>query len=210
MKILGKSVLYENLREVVDPEHTAVVVWDIHRDFVNTAFNKKEFVPNLKLFIETARKNKIPIIYTKQVPLPRDYESGWRIYMLMKRLGVDSPEKLPPFLPPGSPEAEIPSELSPRGDDVVIDKHSLSIFIGTHFERMMRNKGINTLLFTGLKTEIGIDSSARDAAARYFYTVVVEDCVSTDDKVLHESSIRTLRRVCLVIPSTDIMKEWKR
>jgi nicotinamidase-related amidase len=91
----------------------------------------------------------------------------------------------------------------------MIDHHTLSIFIGTHFEYMMRNRGIRTILFAGLRTEIGIDSSARDAVNRDFYTVVVEDCVSTIDEELHESALRTLRRVCLVVPSRDIIKEWK-
>jgi hypothetical protein len=37
----------------------------------------------------------------------------------------------------------------------------------------------------------------------------VEDCVSTINEELHESALRTLRRVGLVVPSRDIIKEWK-
>jgi len=73
----------------------------------------------------------------------------------------------------------------------------------------MRNRGVNTILFTGVSTEIGIDPSARDSANRGFYTIVVEDCVSSSDKEMHESAIKILRKVCLVIPSQDIVKEWK-
>ncbi len=99
---------------------------------------------------------------------------------------------------------------APSPNDIVINKHTASIFIGTHFEHMMRNSGIKTLLFTGISTEIGIDSSARDAANRGFYTIVVEDCCSSPDKEMHESALKILRRICLVKSSKDIVKEWNR
>ena len=127
---------------------------------------------------------------------------------------MDEPEKLPSFLQPQVPESEIhfeiPSEVSPLDNDVVINKHTPSIFMGTHFENMMRNRGINTILFAGISTEIGIDSSARDSSNRGFYTIVVEDCVSSSvSKEMHEAALKTLGVVCLIIPSNDIMKEWK-
>ena len=73
---------------------------------------------------------------------------------------------------------------------------------------MLRNRGINTILFTGISTEMGIDSSARDSANRGFYTIVIEDCVSSPDKDMHESALRTLKSVCRVMPSIEIIKAW--
>ena len=131
----------------------------------------------------------------------------------MKRFGVDEPEKLPPFLKPRVPESAthlaIPGEVGPEDNDVVLHKHTPSIFIGTHFESMMRNRGIDTVIFTGIATEIGVASSARDSSNRGFYTIVVEDCVSSSSKELHEAALKTLSSVCLVIPSKDIRQVWK-
>lgn len=204
-----KLLIYRNLKEIVAPEHTALVVWDVQNALVNSVFNKAEFLQNLKALIAAARSAKIPITYTKITPLPRPYESPWRIFMQMKRFNVDDPEKLPPFVQPGTPESEIHQEVSPIDEDMVLNKYTTSIFVGTHFEYMMRNRGINTILFTGISTEIGVDSSARDAANRGFYTVVIADCVSSFDKDLHESALKTLKRVCLVTPSRDIIREWQ-
>ena len=201
--------IYRGLGEVVAPEHTALVVWDVQNALVNTVFNKAEFLSNLKVLIAAARSSKIPIIYTRITPLPRALESPWRLYMQMKRYKVADPEKLPPFMLPGTPEAEIYPDVPPADGDVVLNKHTASIFIGTHFEHMMRNRGINTILFTGISTEIGVDSSARDSANRGFYTIVVADCVSSSDKELHECALKALTRVCLVMPSREIMAEWK-
>ena len=128
--------------------------------------------------------------------------------MFMKRSGVDDPDKLPVFMRPGTPDSEINEQVCPLENDLVLNKHTASIFVGTHFENMMRNSGINTILFTGISTEMVIDSSARDSANRGFYTIVVEDCVSSPDKDLHESALRTLKSVCLVMPSVDIIKAW--
>lgn len=202
-------MIYDNLQEIVDPEHTVLVICDVQNWPVEAAFNKEEFLKNLKLLIKAARSAKIPLIYTQMTSLPIQYESSWRIYTLMKRSGVTDPEKVSPFMPPGSPESEIYSELSPIGDDLVLNKHTTDIFIGTHLENMLRSRNINTLLFTGVSTEFGIDPSARDSSNRGFYTIVVEDCVSSSDKEMHEAAIKLLRKVCLVMPSQDIMKEWK-
>ena len=208
MKAPGTPVIYRNLREIVDPEHTALVIWDVQNGLVSSAFNKEAFLKNLKLLIKEARSKNVPIIYTKITPLPREYESPWRTYILMKRLGVD-PEKPPPLLRPGSQESEIHGEVSPANDDFVLNKHTANIFTGTHFEYLLRNRGINTLLFTGISTEIGIDSSARDSSSRGFYTIVVEDCVSSSDKEMHELALKSMVKVCLVLPSRDIIKAWK-
>jgi nicotinamidase-related amidase len=50
--------------------------------------------------------------------------------------------------------------IKPRQDEILIGKHTGSIFIDTGFERMLRNAGIFTIVFTGTATEYGIESSA--------------------------------------------------
>jgi nicotinamidase-related amidase len=91
---------------------------------------------------------------------------------------------------------------------MVLPKHSASIFIGTHFEYLMRNRQIETLIFTGIATEIGIDSSARDAGNRGFYPIVASDCVSSSSKEMHDAALKILPAVCLVMPSDAITAQW--
>lgn len=200
----GKPSIYLSLKEIVDPGHTALVVWDTQEGLVDSIFNRKQFLANLKSFIAAARKNHIPVLYTKITFPPDGYESPWRTFMLMKRYGIDTIEKIPKFL-----TSEIQAEIGPVGDEPVIAKPTPSIFIGTNFEYMMRNRGIDTVLFTGIATEIGIDSSARDCSNRGFYTIVVQDCVSSSDKEMHESALKALKTICLVTPAADITAEWR-
>lgn len=202
--------MYTELGQIVNPKHTALVVWDVQNALVSSAFNKDEFLRNIKTILHIARDTNIPIIYTKIVPLAPAYESPWRTLMQMKRHGVDQSEKLPPFMVPGSWEAEIYPDVYPHKADLIIDKNTTSIFIGTNFENIMRNMGISTLLFTGISTEVGIDSSARDSSNRGFYTIVVSDCVSTSIKEMHDAALLTLQRVCMVIPSGEINNCWNK
>jgi nicotinamidase-related amidase len=198
-----------DIKDVVAPEHTCLVVWDVQNALVNVIFNREQFLKPLKSLLAVARRNNVLIVYTKITPLPPAVESPWSIYMRMKRSGIDDPAKLRPWMVPGSPEAEIPAEVKPAESDLVLHKHTGSVFIGTHFEYFMRNRGIKTILFAGISTEIGIASSARDASNRSFYSVVLSDCVSSSDKEMHEAALKVLSRVCLVMPSADVTANWK-
>ena len=202
------SRIMQTLPEIVSPEHTALVVWDVQNGMVKDIFNRDEFLRNTKQLIEEARRHRIPIFYTRITPLPRSLESPFRMFMMMRRLGIDDPEKLPVHLPAGSPQSEIHLEIAPREGDTVMDKNTASIFVGTNFENMLRNSGIKTVLFSGITTEIGIDSSARDAVNRSFYTIVISDCVSSQIEEMHQASLKTLTRVCLILPSGEITRAW--
>ncbi len=205
----AKPMLYTSLKDIVDPKHTCLVVWDVQNILVNAIFNRDQFLKSLTAFVEAARKNRVLIVYTKITPLPVSVDAPWRVYMNMKRFGVDEPKKLRQWLVPGTPEAEIAEAVKPAADDIVLNKHTGSVFIGTYFEYYMMNRGISTILFTGIATEIGIAASARDSGNRGFYTVVLSDCVSSADKEMHEATLKVLPRVCLVMPSTEVVAHWK-
>jgi len=203
-----KTRLYLDLREIIDPDHTALVVWDVQNLLVERAFNRETFLENTTTVIDAARKAGVPVIFSKILPLNRDYESPFRTFMMMRRFGIQDPEKLPLFLQPGTPESEIHEAVAPNENEIVLDKHTPSLFIGTHFEAMMRNRGIDTLIFTGITTEIGIASSARDAVNRGFYTIVVEDAVSSASEELHYACLKILKSVCLVESYQTIVGNW--
>lgn len=204
----GRTKIMTRMEEIVDPAHTALLVWDVQNALFDRIFNQEAFLMKMIGLIENARSHQVPIVYAKITPLPREYESAFRTYMTMKRMGVDDPDKLPQLIVPGTPNAEIQKDIVPLDDDIVFNKHTTSIFIGTHFERMMVQRGIRTILFTGISTEIGIASSARDSANRDFYTIVVGDCVSSQDQEAHEMTLKLLERVCIVSNSESLIKAW--
>lgn len=205
-----RTKVFTRLEDIVDPSRTALLAWDVQNALYDRIFNQESFLKKMKRLIEKARSHQIPIIYAKITPLPKKYESAFRTYMFMKRFGVDNPDKVPQFIVPGTKSAEIQEDISPQDGDIVLAKHTASIFIGTHFERMMHQNDIKTILFTGISTEMGIASSARDSANRGFYTVVVGDCVSSHDQKAHEVTLKLLERVCIVSESEALIKAWQK
>jgi nicotinamidase-related amidase len=202
---VGETVVYETLSEIIDPRHSCLVVWDVQNGLVNRIFNKDEFLTNLKGLVDALR-NRMPVVYTLITPPPRAYQSSWYIYSLMRRYNIKEVDKLPNFMASGSPEREVPEAVHPGKDDILLKKATASIFVGTNFENLMRARGITTLLFTGIATEYGVESSARDASNRGFYPVVVSDCVSSMDKDAHERSLKNLERLSIVATSAEILR----
>lgn len=180
------------IKDFLKPEKSVLVVWDVQEALVNAIFNKNEFIQNVKTVISKARSKNIPIFYTKITPLPERFESAAR--KLFYRGGFN----------PG----EIYPDLKPEPGDFVLNKNTASIFIGTNFEYMIRNASIQTIFFTGIATEIGVETSARHAMNLGFLPVIIEDAVSSGDKEAHERSLTNLRKMMVIMKSSEIIKIW--
>lgn len=200
MQKIGDKVVYNSIEEILDPSHTALVLWDVQRALTKMIFNKEEFSKNLNSLVELARKSNIPIFFTSIQMLSKRFESPAIIYHLAKhefdRLFEQFTTEDMDFI------------IKPKQDEIVINKHTASIFIDTGFERMLRNAGIITVVFTGIATEFGVESSARDALNRGFYSVVVSDCVSSPSKDGHERSIENMKNLITIINSKEIENVW--
>ncbi len=159
-------------------------------------FNKEEFSENLNSLVEAARELNIPVFFTTIQTLSKRFESSANIYTLHK-LGFDR-------LYEQINTEDMEFTIKPKQDEMVINKHTASIFIDTGFERMLRNAGIITIVFTGIATECGIESSARDAFSRGFYSIVVSDCVSSPHKDGHTRSIENMNNLITIINSNEI------
>jgi nicotinamidase-related amidase len=201
-KIGDNKIVYNTIEEILDPSHTALVVWDVQHGTTKVIFNKEEFSKNLNSVVELARKSNIPIFFTPiQIPSKR-FESSAIIYTLGK-LGFDR-------LFEQFTAEDRDFTLKPKEDEIVINKHTGSIFIDTGFERMLRNAGIITVVFTGIATEFGVESSARDAFNRGFYSVVVSDCVSSPSKDGHNRSLENMKSLITIINSKELYNIWSK
>jgi nicotinamidase-related amidase len=199
MQKIGDKIVYNTIEEILDPSHSALVVWDVLRAFTKMIFNE-EFSRNLNSIVELARKSNIPIFFTSVQMLSKRFESSANIYTLGK-LGFDR-------LFEQFTTEDMDFIIKPKQDEIVINKHTASIFIDTGFERMLRNAGIITIVFTGIAREFGIESSARDAFNRGFYSVVVSDCVSSPYKDGHDKSIENMKNLVTIINSKQIENVW--
>lgn len=179
-----------NYEKFIRKDGSALIIWDVQETLVSRIFNKDEFLENVRKLLSEARKRNIPVFYTKITPLPERFESPVR-----KAAGFGR------FQP-----GEINESISPSGEDIIINKNTASIFIGTNFELMARNANIKTLIFTGIATEIGIETSARHAQNLGFLPVIVEDGVSSGDREAHERSLKNMAKLMPVMKTDSLIK----
>jgi nicotinamidase-related amidase len=207
MQEIEGKIIQTEIEEIVDPLHTALVILGAQNTAVDLIFNKDEFMTSLNSLVQSAREKKISIFFSKMQYHPLKYQSPSWIYTsnkMITRPRSPSEQGLELAIEPAQDEIVI----NMRGSALIIDTGS--IFIGTDFERLVRNAGVNTLIFTGIATELGIESNARESLNRDFYTVIAADAVSSVDREDHMRSLESLRKIINVISSKELVNIWSK
>ncbi len=88
--------------------------------------------------------------------------------------------------------SEIAPELGPETNDIVIGKHQWGAFYGTDLDLQLRRRGIDTIVLCGIATNVGVESTARDAYERGYDQIFVEDATSARDPEEHRHTVLTL------------------
>ncbi|MCF7616121.1 isochorismatase family protein [Bacillus sonorensis] len=98
---------------------------------------------------------------------------------------------------PAQTSAERPSdwaEFVPRlgvGEgDYIVTKRQWGAFFGTDLDLQLRRRGIDTIVLCGIATNIGVESTAREAYQLEYQQVFITDAVTTFSEEEHEASIR--------------------
>lgn len=84
--------------------------------------------------------------------------------------------------------------LIPAPSDLLVLKHTYSGFQGTPLLPVLRNREITDVVVTGTMTNYCCGATAREAFWHGFRVTFASDLNSTDDPLLHEAELRTLRR----------------
>jgi nicotinamidase-related amidase len=85
---------------------------------------------------------------------------------------------------------EIPAGLGPKPGDVIVDKYNWGGFYGTNLDAHLRRRGIDTLIVGGLVTNIGVDTTMRQAQERGYEQVLVEDAAAAMTFEEHDYTLR--------------------
>jgi nicotinamidase-related amidase len=102
----------------------------------------------------------------------------------------------------GEREHEIIDELKPLPNERVFNKIGASPFNSTALDLVLRVYGVDTLLFTGVSTNMCVEGAARDAADRDFRCFVVEDACGADSPAMHEASLIVVQRLFAEVTTT--------
>jgi ureidoacrylate peracid hydrolase len=100
------------------------------------------------------------------------------------------------FLVEGSWDAEIIDELKPLPEDIVINKNRFSGFFNTNLDSVLRTFNIKHLVFTGVATNVCVESTLRDSFFYEYFPVLVSDaCASTGPDFIQAATMWTVRNV---------------
>lgn len=79
----------------------------------------------------------------------------------------------------GSTSAEFHSSLIIDDGDIVLEKPRFGCFHGTDLELLLRSKGIDTVIVSGISTNVCCETTAREAAVRDFRVIFLSDGTAT-------------------------------
>jgi len=73
---------------------------------------------------------------------------------------------------------EILDSPAPAPDDAVVWTHRFSGFYDTDLDEVLQGLAVRTLIFTGCRTSVCVESTLRQAFFRDYHCALLEDCVA--------------------------------
>jgi nicotinamidase-related amidase len=220
IEIEGKQVFTE-LSELVAPAHTALLLIDMQRDFIEQDGFYGRLGIDLSMYDETrrplaallgaARRHGVLVVHVQNTALPNRMSDSPAQIRFNLRMHESARRGGPPlrYTVPGTPGHDFVPELTPLPDEIVVRKYRSSAFWGTNMELLLRSNGIQTVVVGGCTTEGCVESTARDAMFCDRYVVIADDCVASDDKEQHDASMLLMRHRFDMAGSSAIAGVWQ-
>lgn len=195
-------------------DKTALLVIDMQNAYLHPegSFTKlgldvtplREAIPGCRELIDAAHAAEVTIIFLKYVLRP-DYKDGGLLVQEIWPTLADVN-----YVAAGSWDAEIVEELKPEPQDIIIEKSRYSAFYGTSLESLLTSLKIDTLVVCGVTTHFCVESTARDAGVRDYWTYVVRDATAEVNPEWHEMALASFGLGWgWVVPRSEVISAWK-
>jgi ureidoacrylate peracid hydrolase len=208
--------VYTSLDEVLDPTRSALLVIDIQNDFVHPqgwSARRSSDAPPLRhvigpinALISAARDASIPIAYILVQHGPDIDAPNYRARYAARGMSAEDV-----LCARGTWGALLDAELMPpQAEDIQILRQTYDGFAGTNLHARLLARGAETVVATGVVTELCVRTTAEHAFALGYYTVVAEDATAASSATVQHVTLDGLRRFFgPVLPSRKIIELWK-
>jgi biuret amidohydrolase len=184
-----------SLDEVISPQNTALIVYDMQVGIVGQIKNGREITQNVSRVLASARAADVRTFFTRHMSLPKELMGAFQCRTAMAWQRADSMEKVKPIFLRDAPAFEVIPELQPLASEGIVDKITMSAFEGTFLEIALRDCGIRSFIIVGIAMEIGIDPTCRQGADLGFWPIVVQDACGCGNEEAAKHSIASLKHM---------------
>ncbi|MEW6339691.1 MAG: isochorismatase family cysteine hydrolase [Paraburkholderia sp.] len=189
---------------VFEPQHTALVIIDMQRDFIepggfgeslgNDVSLLAQIVPTVAELLALARNAGWLVVHTRESHAPdlSDCPPAKRLRGA-PHLRIGEPGPMGRILVRGEPGNAIIDALAPRAGELVIDKPGKGAFYATPLGEALQANGITHLLFAGVTTEVCVQTSMREANDRGYECLLIEDATASYFPAFRQASLEMIR-----------------
>lgn len=175
---------------IVDPAITAVVVIDMQNAYASKGgyvdlagfdiSGAASVIGRIAQVLTVARGAGMPVVYL-QNGWDADYvEAGgpgspnWHKSNALKTMRA-RPELAGQLLARGGWDYELVDALSPQPGDIRVHKTRYSAFFNSQLDSVLRSRGVRTIVFVGIASNVCVESTLRDAFHLEYFSVMLED-----------------------------------
>lgn len=202
-------MIRQELSELIEPKHSAVVVIDLQNDFCHSEGDMaksgkdvklmQQAAHNTKRFLPEVRKRKVPVIHVRFVHNRWTGSPAW-----MRKRG----EKGSSTCAEGTWGAKF-FVVQPAEGETIVTKHRYSAFIGTDLDLILQSRCIQTIILTGVGTSVCVESTARDGFQMDYDIILLSDCSGSSTQEGHQRALDVLaQHFGYVTNSREIVEAW--
>jgi nicotinamidase-related amidase len=187
--------IVSTLQELVHPQHTALLVYDMQVAIVPQIKDGRDILAKVRSLLEATRRAGIRTIFTRHMSLPVELMGAFQFRTAMAWQRKQNPAEIcSPFLR-DSPGFQIVTELHPLPSEAIFDKLAMSAFEGTPLQFTLRDCGIRSILLAGIALEVGIEPTCRQAADLGIIPILIRDACGAGNSEAADQCVASLQHM---------------